>query len=125
MGVCRIRIQDLVCTRSSLLTEPSPQLPIYLPLLLVVIAIFKSNSYNRNGPQMFLNNDIYAVYPIALALFLLKYKIVFCLQPLPCSFLSSLSIFTCIFAIDMGYLKCTSVHLRSTGIHCCMLVSSC
>lgn len=43
------------------------------------------------APQMFLNNDIYAVYPAALVLFLLKYQTVFCLQPLPWALLSSLS----------------------------------
>lgn len=34
-------------------------------------------------PQMFLNNDIYAVYPAALVLVLMKDKIVFCLQAPP------------------------------------------
>lgn len=72
MGACRIRTQDLVCATSPSLTEPSPQPPIHLPLLLVAIAIFKSNCYDGNGPQMFLNNDIYALYPAALVLFFVE-----------------------------------------------------
>lgn len=65
---------------------------------------------------MFLNSHICAVYPAGSVVVV---EIENCVLPAvspPRALLSSLSVSTWIFAINTGYVKCTSVHLRSTGI---------